>query len=137
MIRGLNLPGTPKATSAYRGIPLLYFTISSMEVEMVPKKTAHVYHLALHNHSIIQSCTSKKQKINIPMYTHHRKDEKVLLSSKNRSRLRGGQLRNRDRFPTRQDYSSSLRNPDRGRGRLSIPSSECRRTFQEVKRSGC
>ena len=25
MIRGLNLPGTPRATSACRGIPLLYF----------------------------------------------------------------------------------------------------------------
>jgi hypothetical protein len=26
MIRGLNLPGTPRATSACRGTPLLYFT---------------------------------------------------------------------------------------------------------------
>jgi len=25
MIRGLNLPGTPRATSACRGTPLLYF----------------------------------------------------------------------------------------------------------------
>jgi len=27
MIRGLNLPGTPRATSACRGRPLLYFFI--------------------------------------------------------------------------------------------------------------
>ena len=30
MIRGLNLPGTPRATSACRGIPLLYFTLHYM-----------------------------------------------------------------------------------------------------------
>jgi hypothetical protein len=29
-IRGLNLPGTPRATSACRGIPLLYFIRSSV-----------------------------------------------------------------------------------------------------------
>jgi len=27
MIRGLNLPGTPRATSARRGTTLLYFTL--------------------------------------------------------------------------------------------------------------
>jgi len=54
------------------------FIISSMEAEMILKKTAHVYHLALHNHSIIQSRITKKQKINIPMSKRHRKDEKAL-----------------------------------------------------------
>lgn len=112
------------------------FTISSMEAAMISKKTAHVYHLALHNHSIIQNCITKKQKINVPISKHHRKDEKALLSS---HKGLGYGLDNWGigiRFPTRQDYLSSLRHPERGRGRLSIPSSECQRTFPGRKAVG-
>jgi len=38
MIRGLNLPGTPRATSACRGTPLLYFTL----LDMMRLSKAHV-----------------------------------------------------------------------------------------------
>ena len=34
-IRGLNLPGTPRATSACRGMPLLFFTFSNLELLFV------------------------------------------------------------------------------------------------------
>ena len=34
-IRDLNLPGTPRATSACRGIPLLYFTQVSYFMEYI------------------------------------------------------------------------------------------------------
>ena len=35
MIWGINLPGTPRATSACRGTPLLYFTYHMVNVVMV------------------------------------------------------------------------------------------------------
>jgi hypothetical protein len=42
-IRGLNLPGTPRATSASRGISLLYFTHKTQGILLITLQILTIY----------------------------------------------------------------------------------------------
>ena len=62
MIRGLNLPGTPWATSACRGIPLLYFFSEPLENKL--SKIAYDNYINDHKKIFFLRNYTKKHKLN-------------------------------------------------------------------------